>query len=41
MFYPDDLVLMAETLDDLKKKLTIWKDYIERQKGYVNRNKKT
>ena len=40
MFYPDDLVLMAETLDDLKKKLTIWKDYTERQKGCVNRNKK-
>ena len=25
----DNLVLMAETLEDLKKKLTIWKDNIE------------
>ena len=29
MLYPDDLVLIAETLEDLKKKLTIWKDNIE------------
>ena len=29
LFYADDLVLMAETLEDLKKKLTIWKDNIE------------
>ena len=29
LFYADDLVLIAETLEDLKKKLTIWKDNIE------------
>ena len=28
LLYTDDLVLMAETLEDLKKKLTIWKDNI-------------
>ena len=29
LLYADKLVLMAETLEDLKKKLTIWKDNIE------------
>ena len=29
LLYTNDLVLMAETLEDLKKKLTIWKDNIE------------
>ena len=29
LLYADDLVLMTETLVDLKKKLTIWKDNIE------------
>ena len=29
LLYADKLVLMAEILEDLKKKLTIWKDNIE------------
>ena len=29
LLYADNLVLMAETLEDLKKKLTIWKDNIK------------
>ena len=36
---PDDLVLMAETLEDLKKKLTIWKDNVEAKGLHVNVNK--
>ena len=34
-----DLVLMGETLEDLKKKLTIWKDNIEAKRLHVNVNK--
>ena len=33
-------MLMAETLEDLKKKLTIWKDNIEAKGLWVNINKK-
>ena len=39
LLYADDLVLMAETLEDLKKKLTIWKDNIEAKGLHVNVNK--
>ena len=39
LLYKDDLVLMAETLEDLKKKLTIWKDNIEAKGLRVNVNK--
>ena len=35
----DDLVLMSETLEDLKKKRTIWKDNIEAKGLRVNVNK--
>ena len=36
LLYAHDLVLMAETLQDLKKKLTIWKDIIETKELWVN-----
>ena len=36
LLYADDLVLTAETLEDLKKKLTIWKDIIETKELRVN-----
>ena len=36
LLYADDLVLTAETLEDLKKKLTIWKDIIETKELQVN-----
>ena len=36
LLYADDLVLTAETLEDLKKKLTIWKDIIEIKELRVN-----
>ena len=39
LLYADDLVLMAETLEGLKKKLTIWKDNIEAKRLRVNVNK--
>ena len=39
LLYTDDLVLMVETLEDLKKKLTIWKDNIEAKGLRVNINK--
>ena len=39
VLYADDLVLMAEILEDLKKKLTIWKDNIEAKGLRVNVNK--
>ena len=39
LFYTDDLVLMVGTLEDLKKKLTIWKDNIEAKGLRVNINK--
>ena len=39
LLYAGDLVLMAETLEDLKKKLTIWKDNIEAKGLRVNVNK--
>ena len=37
--YADDLVLMVETLEDLKKKLIIWKDNIEAKGLRVNVHK--
>ena len=36
LLYADDLVLMAETLHDLKKKLTIWKDNVNAKGLCVN-----
>ena len=39
LLYADDLVLMAETLEYLKKKLTIWKDNIEAKGLRVKVNK--
>ena len=39
LLYADDLVLMAETLEDLKKKLIIWKDNIEAKGLRVNVHK--
>ena len=39
LLYADDLVLMSETLEDLKNKLTIWKDNIEAKGLRVNDNK--
>ena len=39
LLYADDLMLIAETLEDLKKKLTIWKDNIEARGLRVNVNK--
>ena len=36
LLYADNLVLMAETLEDLKKKLTIWKDNIKAKGLWVN-----
>ena len=39
LLYTDYLVSMAETLEDLKKKLTIWKDNIEAKGLQVNVNK--
>ena len=39
MFYTDDLVLMTETLEDLKKKLIIQKDNIKAKGLRVNANK--
>ena len=39
LLYLDDLVLMAETLEDLKKKLTIWKENIKAKELRVNVNK--
>ena len=39
LIYAEDLVLMAETLEDLKKKRTIWKDNIEAKGLRVNVNK--
>ena len=39
LLYTDNLVLMTETLEDLKKKLTIWKDNIEAKWFRVNINK--
>ena len=38
MLYADNPVLMAETLEDLKKKLTIWKDNTEAKGLCVNIN---
>ena len=39
MLYANDPVLIADTLEDLKKKLTIWKDNIEAKGLRVNVNK--
>ena len=39
LLYTDDTVLMAETLEDLKKKLTVWKDNIEAKGLQVNVHK--
>ena len=39
LLYAGNLVLMAETLKDLKKKLTIWKDNIEAKRLWVIVNK--
>ena len=39
LLYADDLVLMAETLEDLKRNLTSWKDNIEAKGIRVNVNK--
>ena len=39
LVYTDDLVLIAETLEDLKKKLIIWKYNIEAKGIRVNVNK--
>ena len=39
LLYADDLVLMTETLEGLKKKLTIWEDNIEAKRLRVNVNK--
>ena len=39
LLYADNLVLMAETLEDLKKKLTIWKDNIK-AKGFGSMSRK-
>ena len=36
LLYADDLVLVSETLEDLKEKLTIWKDNIEGKELRVN-----
>ena len=40
LLYADDLVLMMETIEDLKKKLTIWKDKIKAKGLRVNVNKR-
>ena len=40
LLYADDLVLMSETLEDLKEKLTIWKNNIEGKGLRVNVEKK-
>ena len=39
LLYTDDLVLMAETLEDLKKKFIIWKDSIQAKGLRVSINK--
>ena len=39
LLYADDQVLMAEILENLKKKLTIWKDNTEAKRLQVNVNK--
>ena len=39
LLYEDELVLIAETLKDLKRKVTIWKDNIEAKGLRVNVNK--
>ena len=39
LLYAGDLVLMAEILEDLKKKLTIWKDNTDAKRLQVNINK--
>jgi len=39
LFYADDLVVIAETEDDLIKKLNEWKDNVENRSMRVNMNK--
>ena len=39
LLYADNLVLMAETLEDLKKMLTIWKDNVKSKGLWVNASK--
>ena len=36
LLFADHLVLMAETLEYLKKKLIIWKDNIEAKRPHIN-----
>jgi len=39
LLYADDLVVMAETEDDLMKRLNEWKDFVENRGMRVNMNK--
>jgi len=40
LLYADDLVVTAETEDDLIKMLNEWKDFVENRGMRVNMNKK-
>jgi len=39
LLYADDLVVIAETKDDLIKRLSEWKDFVENRDMRVNMNK--
>jgi len=39
VLYADDLVVIAETEDDLIKRLNEWKDFVENRGMRVNMNK--
>jgi len=39
LLYVDDLVVIAETEEDLIKRLNDWKDFVENRGMRVNRNK--
>ena len=39
LFYADDMVVIAESEEDLMKSLNEWKDFVENRKMRVNINK--